>query len=255
MKKLYLALIFALLISSCTSKEPSENIIQTAIAQTQEAQPTFTNEPIHTLVPTKTRLPTLTPMPTKTKTSVPTPTPLPEPIVLTGTGDSIVDFDNTFDFGIVHIIGNAAGRYFMVKSYGADNEPIDLLVNATDPYDGVRPFDFGNNDRTTRFEIKAIGDWKIEILPISQAHTIRVPGKYEGEGDDVLLLIGGGTPDLAYIKGNAGGHYFGVWGYSNRVDLLVNTTDPYDGSAILDEKTIVIEIRAVKDWSIEITTK
>lgn len=71
MKK-FVGIILVLLVAACT---PSETAIETAIAQTQEAAPTFTLLP-----PTKTAVPTNSPMPTLTQTSVPTETPEPLPI-------------------------------------------------------------------------------------------------------------------------------------------------------------------------------
>jgi len=61
MNKLYiLFLIFVIFIAGC---QPSETVVQTAIAQTQVA------------FPTATQIPTDTPMPTSTATIIPSPTP------------------------------------------------------------------------------------------------------------------------------------------------------------------------------------
>ena len=176
-------------------------------------------------------------------------TPEHEPITLIGAGDDVVDFDNPFDIAIVKITGNAAGRYFGVKNFGPDGSQYSLLVNTTDPYEGIRPLDFFDNELTTRFEITAVGEWKIEILSITEARTLEVPGEIEGSGDDVILLTGS-EPDIATIKGNASSRYFGVIGYHARRDLLVNTTDPYNGRVNLNRNTLVLEIVSVDDWSI-----
>jgi len=61
---------FTLILSACG---PSESFIQTAIAQTNAAQPTVTLIPINTLTPTKTPLPTRTTTITQTFTSPPPP--------------------------------------------------------------------------------------------------------------------------------------------------------------------------------------
>ncbi|MCL4257651.1 MAG: hypothetical protein KJZ53_03870, partial [Anaerolineales bacterium] len=62
-----------------------------------------------------------------------------------------------------------------------------------------------------------------------------------------------GTPDLAVIEGNASSRYFGVFSYGNDIDLLVNTTDPYSGTQIIDRSAIVIEVVADGAWSISIS--
>lgn len=219
--------------------------------------PTETETPTPEPTATETATPTITATSTNTATptETPTPTPSPTPIVFTGLGDSIVDVDLPDDFiGLVHVIGNANSRFFAVKSYDALGNPIDLLVNTTDPYDGVRPLDFRNNEHTTRFEISANGQWTIEVLPLSAIEKLEIPGTFSGSGDYVFALIGG-DPDLANINGNAAGRYFAVLSYGDNIDLLVNTTDPYQGTVILDAKTVIIEVQAIGDWTIEVTTR
>jgi len=159
---------------------------------------------------------------------------------------------------VVHIVGNAEGRYFSVVNYGADGEHIDLLVNTTEPYDGFRPLDFLDDEHTVRFEVSAEGAWTIEVFPFSLAlldqHGLRVPGALEGSGDYVIFLIGG-QPDLATIEGNDAGRYFGVIGYNGGSDLLVNETDPYVGTVSLHRDTVALEIVAVGPWKISVTER
>jgi hypothetical protein len=212
--------------------------VPTVITETPE-EPTNTPEPTSTF----------TPEPTATWTS--TATPVPDPIVLTGSGDDVVDFENYFDIAVVRIAGNAAGRHFAVANFGADGSRYELLVNTTEPYSGVRPLDFRANQHTTRFEITATGEWSIEILPITEARELEVPGVIDGVGDDVVRLSGT-VPDIATIIGNEADRHFAVRGYHDRIDLLVNTTDPYSGRVSLNPNTVVLEITAVGEWTIEI---
>jgi len=214
--------------------------------------PTDTPLPTNTPEPTDTAKATETPRPTNTPKPTSTPTPTPEPIIITGSGDSIVDIDKEDEPALIHIVGNSAGRHFAVTNYGIGGEKIDLLVNTTNPYDGIRPLDFSKDELTGRLEIKATGEWTIEVLPLTSAHTLSVPGAFEGVGDDVLILTGG-TPDLATIIGNATSRHFAVISYGKRRDLLVNTTDPYDGTVILDRDTVILEITAEGSWSISVT--
>lgn len=182
------------------------------------------------------------------------PTPAPKPIEFTGNGDSIVDFINPFDVAITHITGNASSHHFAVTNYGIDGNSIDLLVNTTDAYNGIRPLDFGRDEHTTRFEVKASDEWRIEILPITSARVLIVPGVIEGIGDDVIFLDGA-TPDIAKINGNTESRHFAVISYGNHSDLLVNTTDPYEGTVIIKGNSTTIEIKANGSWSIEIIAK
>ena len=84
--------------------------------------------------------------------------------------------------------------------------------------------------------------------------TVEVPGIYNGVGDQVVFLTGK-TPDLAIVKGNASGRYFAVLAYGDRKNLLVNTTDPYQGTVIVPQKTMIVEVIAIGNWSIEVTAK
>ena len=63
MKYLLIGLTYFVLLLSACSNEPSENIIQTAIAQTQAAKPTETTVPSATPEPTSTTMPTETVVP------------------------------------------------------------------------------------------------------------------------------------------------------------------------------------------------
>lgn len=192
------------------------------------------------LTPTATRIP-----PTKT----PPPTATPLPVVVTGKGDSVVDAENPYEVAMVHIVGNRASRHFSVTNYGPGNVEFDLLVNTTDPYDGYRVIDFGTNEHTVRFEVKATGAWTIEILSLSTAPI--ADGNISGENDGVFLVRG--LPGKASIIGNSAGRYFGVecWGRDGWNDLLVNTTDPYNGTVLIKGDVILCAVRANGEWSFD----
>ena len=259
MQKLKIILITLIFLTACNNA-PSQGAIETAIFQTQAADQIavdqntsgeISQQTTNIPPPTRTKLPTNTPAPTNTPDP---PTPVPDPIVLTGTGDSIVDVDNYFKFAIVHIVGNSSGRHFAVINYSEDGESIDLLVNTSDPYDGIKPLDFRNGEHTTRFEINATGEWTIEILPISYARILTVPGSIEGSGDEVFFLDGS-KPDIAKITGNNESRHFAVLSYGSSSDLLVNTSDVYSGTVLVDGDTVAIEVTAQGEWSIEISSK
>jgi hypothetical protein len=112
--------------------------------------------------------------------------------------------------------------------------------------------DFAQGEHTTRFEVTAVGDWTIDVLPLSSARALVVPGTITGKGDDIIVLSGA-PPDLATVAGNSEARHFAVLGHSSSSDLLVNTTEPYQGTVILDPKTLVIEVKSTGDWEITIT--
>ena len=256
---LALVAVLALATAACGSADPTaapEVADPTAAATATDApDPTATVEPTPTLAPTATSEPTATPEPTA----------IPEPVTLTGTGDSVVDAEGwQCQPGLVHITGNAGGRFFAVENFDADGERLELLANTTDPYDGWRPLDWMDDECTTRFQVQGAGDWTITLFPLApipevDRHRMGIPGTYEGEGDDVIILAGAAnTPDLANVSGNADGRFFAVMAWTAKRgsdQLLINTVDPYEGTVILDPTTLAIEVRAVGAWTVEVTTK
>lgn len=241
-----LAVVIACVVLACLGVVVSGNN-----ASRQAAQSKATIQVQVTLIQA-TPEPTQTPVPEPTQP--PTPEPTVAPIILIGSGDSVVDVPEHGP-GVIHIKGNATSRYFSVTSFGANNKQIDLLVNTSDPYDGTRPMDFKQNEKTTRLQVKGEGDWSAEIVPLKQARTEKIPGSFSGAGDDVVLILGDAKPDLAKIKGNADSRYFGVFAYGKGTDLLVNTSDPYDGTVIVPGDALCLEIRASGQWNVEVTTK
>lgn len=273
-RKLVIAVgaIFVLLFGCCLATQlfngeeaaPAE-VIEEAVGVAQEqVESTDTPQPTDTPVPTDTPDPTDTPTPTPTPTPGPTntprptdtpvpPTPTPEPIILTGSGDSVVDVDKGEDAALAHIT-YTAGSNFIVENYGPDGERIDLLVNTIGSYEGTRPLDFMANDTTKRFQIRSSGAWEIRVVPLTQARTLEVPGTAEGTGDDVLLLVGD-TPDLLEADATDATSNFIVVGYGDRRDLLVNEIAPYYGTVILSPKTLILEIRATGPWTVDVSSQ
>jgi hypothetical protein len=247
-KAISIVLILILLALACsstpTATTPPEPVEEEPTSP--PAIPTATTIPTITQTSTPSLTSTATTIPTFTLTFTVTPTATPpfEKIVLTGTGDSIVDVDKPADPAIIHITGNSAKDNFIVESYD------------TEPYDGWRPLDVFDNQHTFRLQITAVGDWTVEILPLQEAHRLIIPGTYTGSGDDIFFLFGEGKPDVAKVKGNASSLYFGVFAYSSDgYELLVNTTDPYEGSKILNSGTFAIEVVSEEAWEIIIETK
>lgn len=252
-----------IMLSTCTSSlGRSGNNTATIDNQPAAENSQVATDTAPTIPPTATAIPfTATPLPPTntplppTETPIPpTSTPPPDPVVITGSGDSIEDFENPFGAGLYFIEGNQCDRYFGVISYDAMGNQVELLVNTTEPYKGVRPLDFGQK-QSTRLEIKSECAWSITIAPLTAIRVLDVPGEIEGTGDDVVLLRGS-TPDLAEITGNASGRYFGVYSYGlNSYDVMVNTTEPYSGKVQIEPDTVIFEIKSVDDWNISVTAR
>lgn len=181
-------------------------------------------------------------------------------MVITGSGDSVVDMPPEWPAGliaVVHIIGPNVRDNFIVKNYDAFGEDIDLLVNTIGAYDGYRPLDFYDDEQTARFEVQAGGPWTIKVIPLATAysdHLLDVPGLYEGVGDEVVFLTGE-EPDLAEITSGPERDNFVVRSIGRtRGDLLVNEIAPYSGTVIVPRDTRLLIVKATGPWSIEVSS-
>ena len=225
-----------------------------APTETTEPSPTpsATPEDTPTTEPSPTPRPSATPRPTSTPRPTATTAPM-EPIRFSGSGDDLVDIDLDGDPAIIHIVGNAAAGHFAVQAFDAAGNMLDLLVNTTKPYDGVRPLDFLDPSDTTRIQVTAVGPWEIEVLSLFEMPRVNVPGAIKGTGDTVFVLLG--PADIATITGNASSNHFAIHAYGGTVDLLVNTTAPYEGRVQLSSLARVIVVTATGDWSMEFTDR
>jgi len=166
-------------------------------------------------------------------------------IVLTGSGDAEVKLTkNAPGPAVVHITGNAASRYFGVRTLGTEHD----LVITLDRYDGVRSLDRDGGE-STGFEVRATGPWRIEVLPLSAIPTFNT--SFKGEGDMVMRFTGNGS--VAEITGNNEGRYFDVRGFgAHGTARLVNTTQAYTGSRRISGGPQFFEVQAVGSWTITI---
>lgn len=200
------------------------------------------------LVSTGTRTPTSAP--TRMPTPRPTNTPIPGLIYeLVGYGDSVEEIPTIDGIAVAVIAGNDESRYFGVTSYDKDGNRINMLVNATNPYVGSHPIGLFS-EPVAFLEIKATGAWRIYIL---KGATMRAllggHGSISGKGDDVFVLP---SPHgkIAEIDGNYESRYFGVTMYTeSQRKLLVNTTDPYQGTVLVGGESAIIVVTAEGEWT------
>lgn len=241
MVKRYPALVIFLILLALacgnSSGGSSSEAEQEAPAQEEPAQEVAEDPPTPT-----PELPTATPEPT------PTQGPPPTPIAFSGSGDSVVDITPAGPM-VAKISGNSEAGFFAVTALDSNNEPVDLLVNTTEAYQGTRPLNL-DGDKAVKFEIKAPGPWSIELLPLAAAEVLAIPGEYAGSGDQVLLLSG--EPGTATITGNEAKSFFAVMGHGAMFpDLLANTTDVYSGQSVVDKDVTTLVIQASGPWSIK----
>lgn len=170
-----------------------------------------------------------------------------EPIIFTGTGDDVLELDELDYLYCFKISGNADARHFAVKTYDAEGNYSELLVNTTEPYSGIT---FDESCAVSVIEVKASGAWTIEVADLITIDQVAAGETYSGSGDMLFWIPDHGK--TATITGNAGAHHFAVKSYDNYVyydDLLVNTTEPYDGKVMLGSDALMIAVTAQGDWT------
>ena len=172
-----------------------------------------------------------------------------------GSGDDVVEISKPKKGvpALLVISGNRDSSHFAVIARDASGNRVGALVNTTDPYKGIVPVDLPPRTETKLLEIKASGSWRIKLYSIGAAQRVKVPGTFEGEDDNVLWVEG--NPSRAKINGNSASSHFAVIAYDkhgNRLGAQVNTTDPYSGTVIIPSKTLLLQVTAVGDWSVEL---
>ncbi len=172
-----------------------------------------------------------------------------------GSGDDYIQIEKAMDElpAAAMIFGNSAGRHFSITSYTASGDYIDLLVNTTDKYSGTVPIDLGITEKAKYLEINAVGTWSINIYPIPAIPQLTSTNAVSDTGDYLLWIEGDGS--MLLINGNSSERHFSVIAYDiygNYNGLLVNTTDRYSGRVRLPKDSLILQISAVGDWSIEL---
>lgn len=181
------------------------------------------------------------PKPTNTPTVEPSPTPLPAPETHSGNGDSIVALNWPSDTPAIVKITHSGSRNFAVWSINGENSKNDLLVNAIGKYNGTVPLNFSTGENTTRLQITADGAWNISVQPLVSARQFKDNSPASGSGDDVIIFLTDKKFDTATITGNSAGRSFAIWAYTDTTtDLLVNTTDPYEGEVLLPSASVIV---------------
>ena len=102
-------------------------------------------------------------------------------------------------------------------------------------------------------EISASGSWAINVYPIGAAHKISTDNPKSDSGDNILWIEGDAS--IATISGNSNSSHFSVTafdGSGRRNGLLVNTTDPYNGKVMVPKGTLLLQVTASGNWSVNL---
>ena len=104
---------------------------------------------------------------------------------------------------------------------------------------------------TARARIDADGAWTIDLVHLAEAPRWDGEGVYEDRGDSVLIVDGvadGLTPVTLTHDGESN---FAIWAWGESYpDLIVNDIGAYDGTTLLPDGTLVLQVDADGTWTI-----
>ena len=166
-----------------------------------------------------------------------------------GTGDDVIQISGLDATWAMHITGNDESRHFSVTTYDENMNYLDLLVNTSEPYEGVV---IDPTQTAANLEIKATGSWKVELIYLRNVSEANAGTLLTGTGDAVIMTDRLGS--TLEITGNSQTRHFAVKAYNIATgdsDLLVNTTEEYAGTVLLDFDPTYLVVNAVGAWTIQ----
>ena len=134
-------------------------------------------------------------------------------------------------------------------SVDENGQDIDLLVNEIGGYEGEVALNFGEDPAALRIE--ADGDWTIDLVHLAEAPRWDGEGIYEDHGDSILIVDGvadGLTPVTLTHDGESN---FAIWAWGESYpDLIVNDIGAYEGTTLLPDDSLVLQVDADGTWTI-----
>ena len=178
------------------------------------------------------------------------PEPEPaEPQSFSGTGSEVVMLDPLGEDVFYAAVTHDGSSNIALWSVDENGQDIDLLVNEIGGYEGKVALNFGEDPAALR--IDADGAWTIDLVHLAEAPRWDGEGVYEDRGDSVLIVDGvadGLTPVTLTHDGESN---FAIWAWGESYpDLIVNDIGAYDGTTLLPDGTLVLQIDADGTWTI-----
>ena len=248
-------LLLSLTLGALLERDERAAPSATATLTATQAEMTATVASTDTAGPaTSTLESTATALPTQTSSPSPTATPPREPILHTGIGDSVFYPQKWIGPAVVRIGYEGAGPLTIwTQNDSAERE--DMLVNIVGPYHGDSVIDLLGNQRILRFEVRTAEAWTIEVLPLSAAMHLTIPGAIHGADDAVVVLEGAFAPDLLTVDAPTATGDFSVLAYGAQRDQVIGAVGPYAGTVSIRRDTIVLAVKAHGPWRLEVTTR
>lgn len=178
------------------------------------------------------------------------PEPEPaEPQSFSGTGSEVVMLEPLGEDVFYAAVTHDGSSNIALWSVDENGQDIDLLVNEIGGYEGEVALNFGEDPAALRIE--ADGAWTIDLVPLAEAPRWDGEGVYEDSGDSVLIVDGvaGGLTSVTLTHDGESNFAIWAWGESYP-DLIVNDIGAYDGTTLLPDGSLVLQVDADGTWTI-----
>ncbi|MGO2774775.1 MAG: hypothetical protein ACTIB2_15365 [Brachybacterium tyrofermentans] len=192
--------------------------------------------------------------------AVPEPTPEPEPEPepqqidapsFTGSGSDVVMLDPLGEAVFYAEVTHDGTGNVALWSVDGNGQDIDLLVNEIGSYSGQVAINFSGEPSALRVE--ADGDWTITFHHLHEAPRWDGSDTYEATGDSLVIVDGVADGLTPVTLTHAGESNFAIWAWGeSSPDLIVNEIGRYDGTTLLPDGSIVLQVDADGPWTISV---
>jgi hypothetical protein len=221
------------------SGEPSEDAVQTTIAETAEAGEV--SEEAEEAIEEE-EAPTNTPAPTTIST------PIPQPVTFDGVGNDVVEVTIPSPLNRAVMLHTGFSN-FIVRAYGPNNEEV-LVANDIGIVDSIVLLTGEPGDWL--FEIEADGEWVVGIEPLVMDETLDL--LTESRHDHISdLFIPSQTGRAILLYSHSGSSNFIAWLHcASGSELVANEIGTVSGSTVIqiDEPPCFWQIEADGDWTL-----
>lgn len=195
---------------------------------------------------------------TTTAASEPDPTPEPEPEPVSaepqsfsGHGSEVLILEPLGEDVFFADVTHNGSDNFALWSVDENGQDLDLLVNEIGNYDGQVAVNFRDDPAAIRVE--ADGAWTIGLVHLSEAPRWDGDATYEAAGDSVVIVAGVADGLTPVTLTHDGEENFAIWAWGeSHPDLIVNDIGTYEGTTLLPDGSLVLQVNADGAWSIAV---
>ena len=182
----------------------------------------------------------------------PAPEPAPkavEPQSFSGSGAEVVMLEPLGDDVFFATVTHQGSGNIALWSVDENGQDLDLLVNDIGNYQGQVALNFSEDP--TAIRVEADGDWSIDLVHLGEAPRWDGETTYEATGDSIVIVDGvadGLTPVTLTHQGESN---FAIWAWGeSHPNLIVNDIGVYDGTTLLPDGSLVLQVDADGTWTI-----